>query len=144
MAALRLRARLARVLTVATVTALIASVALASTAVAEQPGRSKLSKQDRERLAAAAANGSSTVTMLFATVEASTGSVANALEWAHTPLARSAVTSAVPTSSRAPTTRTGAVHRLAGTLASGRGTVLIDRRQPGGLLPPAAVHRDVQ
>ncbi|MEP6694145.1 MAG: S8 family serine peptidase [Chloroflexota bacterium] len=54
-------------------------MAIASTALAEAPGNSKLSKQDRERLATAAANGSATVTMLFATVEASTAAVANAL-----------------------------------------------------------------
>jgi subtilisin family serine protease len=75
----RLRARFARVLTVATAAALIASVSLASTAIADEPGRSKLSKEDRQRLATAAANRSSTVTMLFATVEARTGAVANAL-----------------------------------------------------------------
>src|SRR5258705_10196154 len=79
MTAHRMRTRLARVLTTATVTALVASIAIASTAFAESPGRSKLSKQDRERVAAATANGSATVTMLFATAEASTGSVANAL-----------------------------------------------------------------
>lgn len=75
----RMRARLVRVLTAATVTALIASIAITSTAFADSPGRSKLSKQDRERLATAAANGSATVTMLFATVEGSTGAVASAL-----------------------------------------------------------------
>jgi subtilisin family serine protease len=74
-----MRARLARVLTTAIVTALVASIAIASTAFADSPGRSKLSKQDRERLAAATANGSATVTMLFATVEGSTGAVAGAL-----------------------------------------------------------------
>jgi hypothetical protein len=79
MTAHRMRTRLARVLTTATVTVLIASIAIASTALAESPSRSKLSKQDRQNLAAAAANGSATVTMLFATVETSTGSVANAL-----------------------------------------------------------------
>jgi len=79
MTAHRMRTRLARVLTTATVTALVASIAIASTAFAESPGKSRLSKQDRERVATAVANGSSTVTMLFATVEASTGSVANAL-----------------------------------------------------------------
>jgi len=79
MTAHRMRTRLARVLTTATVTALVASIAIASTALAESPGRSKLSKEDRGRLAAATANGSATVTMLFATVETSTGSVANAL-----------------------------------------------------------------
>jgi subtilisin family serine protease len=73
-----MRARLARVITTATVTALVASMALASTALAD-PGKPKLSKEDRQRLAAAAANNSPTVTMLFATVEGSTGSVANAL-----------------------------------------------------------------
>jgi subtilisin family serine protease len=73
------RARLARILTTATVTALVASIALASTALADSPGRSKLSKEDHQRLAAATANGSATVTMLFATVESSTGSVASAL-----------------------------------------------------------------
>jgi hypothetical protein len=79
MTAHRMRTRLARVLTTATVTALVASIAIASTALADSPGRSKLSKEDHQRLAAATANGSATVTMLFATVEASTGSVANAL-----------------------------------------------------------------
>lgn len=79
MAAHRMRTRLARVLTTATVTALVASIAIASSALAESPGRSKLSKEDHERLAAATANGAATVTMLFATVESSTGSVANAL-----------------------------------------------------------------
>jgi hypothetical protein len=74
-----MRTRLARVLTTATITALVASIAIASTALAETPGKSKLSKQDRQLLAAAAANGSATVTMLFATAETSTGSVANAL-----------------------------------------------------------------
>jgi hypothetical protein len=58
---------------------LVASIAIASTALAESPGRSKLSKEDRGRLATATANGSATVTMLFATVESSTGSVASAL-----------------------------------------------------------------
>ena len=79
MTAHRMRSRLARVLTMATLTALVASIAIASTALADAPGGSKLSKQDRERLATATANGSSNVTMLFATVEGSTGSVANAL-----------------------------------------------------------------
>jgi subtilisin family serine protease len=79
MTAHRMRTRLARVLTTATVTALVASIAIASAGLADSPGRSKLSKEDRERLAAATANGSATVTMLFATVESSTGSVANAL-----------------------------------------------------------------
>lgn len=79
MTAHRMRTRLARVLTTATVAALVASIAIASTALAESPGRSKLSKEDHQRLAAATANGSATVTMLFATVESSTGSVATAL-----------------------------------------------------------------
>ena len=79
MTAQRLRSRLARVLTTAAVTTLVASLAIASTALADPPGGSKLSKQDRERLATATANGSANVTMLFATVEGSTGSVANAL-----------------------------------------------------------------
>jgi hypothetical protein len=74
-----MRTRLARVLTTATVTALVASIAIASTALADSPGRSKLSKEDRERLAAATASGSATVTMLFATAETSTGAVANEL-----------------------------------------------------------------
>src|SRR5687767_10188303 len=75
----RLRARVACVFTVARGAGLIASVSLGSTAIAEEPGRAKLSKEDRQRLATAAANRTSTVTMLFATVETSTGSVANAL-----------------------------------------------------------------
>src|SRR5688500_18241844 len=79
MTAHRMRARFARVITSATVTALIASIAITSTALAETPGRSKLSKEDRQRLAAATVSGSATVTMLFATVETSTGAVANAL-----------------------------------------------------------------
>src|SRR5207247_1939682 len=79
MTAHRMRSRLARVLTMATFTALVASIAIASTALADAPGGSKLSKLDRERLATATANGSSNVTMLFATVEGSTGSVASAL-----------------------------------------------------------------
>ncbi|HEV8655656.1 MAG TPA: S8 family serine peptidase [Candidatus Limnocylindria bacterium] len=74
----RLRARAARMLTSAIVTALVASIAIASTVLADSPGR-KLSKEDRERLVIATANGATTVTMLFATVESSTGSVANAL-----------------------------------------------------------------
>jgi len=60
------------------ISALLATVA--GTAFAAPGDRStKLSKQDRERLASAVANGQSTVTMLFATVESSTGSVAAAL-----------------------------------------------------------------
>ena len=60
------------------VAALIATVGT-SAALAGQNDRSKLSKQDRERLALATANGASSVTMLFATIEAQTGSVASAL-----------------------------------------------------------------
>jgi hypothetical protein len=74
----RMRVRLARVISVVTISALIASITLSSAAFADS-GRTKLSKEDRERLATATANGASTVTMLFATVEASTSSVANAL-----------------------------------------------------------------
>ena len=73
-----MRARLARVVSVVTIGALIAGITLSSAAFADSGG-TKLSKQDRERLATATANGSSTVTMLFATVEGSTGSVASAL-----------------------------------------------------------------
>ncbi len=69
------RARLLSALVVGT---LIASITT-SAAFAAPSDRSKLSKEDRERLAAATANGSSTVTMLFATNEALTGDVANAL-----------------------------------------------------------------
>src|SRR5437773_12287375 len=79
MTAHRMRSRLARALTMATLTALVASIAIASTALADAPGGSKLSKQDRERLATATANGSSNVTLLVATVEGTTGSVASAL-----------------------------------------------------------------
>ncbi len=68
-------ARLASALVIGT---LIASVT-ASAAFAAPPDRSKLSKADRERLASATANGAATVTMLFATVETSTSSVASAL-----------------------------------------------------------------
>lgn len=60
--------------------AIVALLATISTSALAAPGdRSKLSKQDRERLATATANGASTVTMLFATDEAQTGSVAAAL-----------------------------------------------------------------
>ncbi|HKY52142.1 MAG TPA: hypothetical protein VJP45_12875, partial [Candidatus Limnocylindria bacterium] len=78
MAALRSRARLTRALGIITAGALIASISLTSDAFADSPGR-KLSKEDRTRLAAATASGAAKVTMLFATVETSTGSVANAL-----------------------------------------------------------------
>lgn len=50
-----------------------------SVALAGPQGQSKLSKADRARLAQATANGASTVTMLFATVETATSSVAAAL-----------------------------------------------------------------
>jgi hypothetical protein len=73
-----MRARHARVISVVTISALIAAITLSSAAFADS-GRTKLSKEDRERLATATANGASTVTMLFATVEGSTGSVASAL-----------------------------------------------------------------
>src|SRR5713101_252607 len=73
-----MRVRLARVISVVTISALIAAITLSSAAFADS-GRTKLSKEDRERLATATANGASTVTMLFATVEGSTGSVASAL-----------------------------------------------------------------
>ena len=65
-------------LSVVTILALLATITVSAFAA---PGdrSTKLSKQDRERLAAAVANGQSTVTMLFATVESSTGSVAAAL-----------------------------------------------------------------
>ncbi|HYK98335.1 MAG TPA: S8 family serine peptidase [Candidatus Acidoferrales bacterium] len=53
-------------------------MATSSTTLAA-PGGPKLSKQDRERLASATANGASTVTMLFATIESQTSSVASAL-----------------------------------------------------------------
>jgi hypothetical protein len=78
MAVYQLRTRLARALTLVTAAALIASVALSAIALADSPGR-KLSKEDRQRLAAATATGTTTVTMLFATVESSTGAVASAL-----------------------------------------------------------------
>jgi len=71
--------RYARVaLSAFTIIALLATVTGAAFAA---PGdrSTKLSKQDRERLANAVANGQSTVTMLFATVEAQTGAVAAAL-----------------------------------------------------------------
>lgn len=67
----------ARVIAFVTVIALLALATSAATLAA--PGGPKLSKADRERLATATANGSSTVTMLFATVETSTSSVAAAL-----------------------------------------------------------------
>jgi len=73
-----MRVRLARVISVVTISALIAAITLSSAAYADS-GRTKLSKEDRERLATATANGSATVTMLFATVEGSTGAVASAL-----------------------------------------------------------------
>jgi subtilisin family serine protease len=61
--------------------AIIALLVTVSGAALAAPGdkSTKLSKQDRERLAAATANGQSSVTMLFATVEGQTGSVASAL-----------------------------------------------------------------
>jgi subtilase family protein/pre-peptidase len=72
------RPRLARVLSAFAIASLLAMIT--TSAVFAAPGdRSKLSKQDRERLATASANGASTVTMLFATVESSTSSVASAL-----------------------------------------------------------------
>ena len=73
-----MRVRLARVISVVTISALIAGITLSSAAFADS-GRTKLSKEDRERLATATANGASTVTMLFATVDGFTGSVASAL-----------------------------------------------------------------
>jgi subtilisin family serine protease len=78
MAAQSLRARIARAFSFVTAGALIVTLSLTSTAFADSPGQ-KLSKQDRQRLAAATVSGAKTVTMLFATVETSTGSVANAL-----------------------------------------------------------------
>jgi subtilisin family serine protease len=74
----RVSARLTRALTLITAGALIASISLTSTAFADSPGQ-KLSKQDRTRLATAVANNAPTVTVLFATVESSTGAVANAV-----------------------------------------------------------------
>src|SRR5437762_2590849 len=68
----------ARGLTLITVIGLLA-MASASSALAAPGNSGGLSKQDRERLATATANGASTVTMLFATIESSTGSVAAAL-----------------------------------------------------------------
>jgi hypothetical protein len=68
----------ARFLVFACVIALV--TLLTATAVTAAPsGNAKLSKADRERLAEATANGAATVTMLFATVETSTSSVASAL-----------------------------------------------------------------
>jgi subtilisin family serine protease len=113
----RLRARFARVFTVATAAALIASVSIASTAIAEEPGRSKLSKEDRQRLATAAANRSSTVTMLFATVETSTGSVANALR-ALGATVRKTDADVGYIRADVPTDRADAAAKLAGVVAS--------------------------
>jgi hypothetical protein len=79
MAAQRLRPRLTRALTLITAGALIASISLTSTAFADSPNSKKLSKDDRDRLAAASVSGAARVTMLFATVESATGSVARAL-----------------------------------------------------------------
>ncbi|HEY6959418.1 MAG TPA: S8 family serine peptidase [Candidatus Limnocylindria bacterium] len=67
----------ARVLVFVCVISLMAL--LTGPAVAAASSTGKLSKADRERLAAATANGAATVTMLFATVETSTSSVAAAL-----------------------------------------------------------------
>src|SRR5437762_6845030 len=68
----------ARGLTLITVIGLLA-MASGYSALAAPGNSGGLSKQDRERLATATANGASTVTMLFATIESSTGSVAAAL-----------------------------------------------------------------
>jgi subtilisin family serine protease len=72
-----LRRHTLRVLATAVITSLIAMITVSGALAG--PGNNGLSKQDRERLAQATANGSSTVTMLFATIEAQTGSVASAL-----------------------------------------------------------------
>jgi subtilisin family serine protease len=74
---MRHRGGFARVLSAAVVGALI--IAISGYSALGAPGRSNLSKQDRERLAAATASGASTVTMLFATVESQAKSVASAL-----------------------------------------------------------------
>src|SRR5262245_54574043 len=60
------------------ISALLLSITVASLAA---PGArsGKISKDDRERLDAAIANGQSSVTMLFATIEAQTGNVASSL-----------------------------------------------------------------
>jgi hypothetical protein len=79
MAAQPLRARITRALSVVTAGALIASISLTSTAFADSPNSKKLSIDDRNRLASAAASGATRVTMLFATVESATASVARSL-----------------------------------------------------------------
>jgi subtilisin family serine protease len=67
----------ARAFGVLAITALL-SVSAATPSLAGDPSpRPSLSKQDRERLAEAAANGASRVTVLFATTAAQTGNVAS-------------------------------------------------------------------
>jgi len=67
----------ARVIAGAVIASLVLALALPTVASAD-PGN-KPSKKDRELVAAAVANGESTVTMLFATSKGATGAVASAL-----------------------------------------------------------------